>query len=254
MHGDKDSSEEEDDNSEAEREVREGFIEDEQMDDSEGVRDGGEKKKKKKKLKKRMYLVLISIFIQKSTVRRASDLNEEEVDEDDLDLIAENTGRSRRKDVSQLRRLHRRKADDTDEEDLDAEPTEDTSVRDKRNKGVSELINMFNEDSNRAVEDDDDDDLGNFIEEDEEDPRNAYAGGDDRRKKKKKQKARKNQRGILSEQAGVDQETMDEIYEVFGDGTEYGWAMEVDEEEEFEEHRGDTKMADVGYYLYYSTY
>ncbi|TIB70425.1 hypothetical protein E3Q22_03170 [Wallemia mellicola] len=231
MHGDKDSSEEEDDNSEAEREVREGFIEDEQVDDSEGVRDGSEKKKKKKKKLKKL--------------RRASDLNDEEVDEDDLDLIAENTGRSRRKDVSQLRRLHRRKADDTDEEDLDAEPAEDTSVRDKRNKGVSELINMFNEDANRAVEDDDDDDLGNFIEEDEEDPRNAYAGGDDRRKKKKKQKARKNQRGILSEQAGVDQETMDEIYEVFGDGTEYGWAMEVDEEEEFEEHRGDTKMADV---------
>lgn len=64
MHGDKDSSEEEDDNSEAEREVREGFIEDEQVDDSEGVRDGSEKKKKKKKkLKKRMFLVLISSFI-----------------------------------------------------------------------------------------------------------------------------------------------------------------------------------------------
>lgn len=54
MHGDRDSSEEEEDNSDAEREVREGFIEDEMNDDSaEAGVDSAEKKKKKKKKKKR---------------------------------------------------------------------------------------------------------------------------------------------------------------------------------------------------------
>lgn len=172
-------------------------------------------------------------------------MQDEEVDEDDLDLIAENTGRSRRKDTSQLRRLHRRKGDGTDDEDLDAEQGEDARGRDKRNRGISDLINMFNEDPSSRQAEDDDDDLGNFIEEDEEDSRGTSGGTGDRRKKKK-QRARKNQRGKISEQAGVDQETMDEVFEVFGDGTEYAWAMEVDEDEEFEEIRGDTKMADVG--------
>ncbi|TIA88498.1 hypothetical protein E3P99_02569 [Wallemia hederae] len=225
MHGERDSSEEEEENSDAERQVREGFIE----DDADGA-DSGEKKRRRKKKKK---------------LRRASELHDEEVDEDDLDLIAENTGRSRRKDTSQLRRLHRRKGDGTDDEDLDADDVDDNRSRDKRNKGVSDLINMFNEDpSSRQQDDDDDDDLGNFIEEDEEENREA-AGGTGERRKKKKQRARKNQRGKISEQAGVDQETMDEVFEVFGDGNEYAWAMEVDEDEEFEENRGDTKMADV---------
>ncbi|TIA79740.1 hypothetical protein E3P98_03101 [Wallemia ichthyophaga] len=229
MHGDRDSSEEEEDNSDAEREVREGFIEDEMNDDSaEAGVDSAEKKKKKKKKKK---------------LRRASELHDEEVDEDDLDLIAENTGRSRRKDTSQLRRLHRRKGDDTDDEDLDAQHDDDPKAKSNRNKGVSDLINMFNEDPSSKQHDDDDDDLGNFIEEDEEENRGTSGATGDRRKKKK-QKARKNQ-GKISEQAGVDQETMDEVFEVFGDGTEYVWAMEVDEDEEYDEAKADTKMADV---------
>lgn len=186
---------------------------------------------------------MLAITYSLHSVRRASELHDEEVDEDDLDLIAENTGRSRRKDTSQLRRLHRRKGDDTDDEDLDAQHGDDPKAKSNRNKGVSDLINMFNEDPSSKQHDDDDDDLGNFIEEDEEENRGTSGATGDRRKKKK-QKARKNQ-GKISEQAGVDQETMDEVFEVFGDGTEYAWAMEVDEDEEYDEAKADTKMADV---------
>lgn len=172
--------------------------------------------------------------------------NDDEIDEDDLDLIAENTGKPRRKESSNLRRLHRRSAG-TDDEDLDADDNDlINDEKSKRNKGVSDLINMFNDEPRQNFVDDDydDDDMGNFIEEDEEESRDVNEGKEARRKRKK-QRQRKTARGMLSEQAGIDQETMDEVYEVFGDGTDYAWAMDIDDEEADEEMKADTKMADI---------
>ncbi|PWN39561.1 hypothetical protein IE81DRAFT_338403 [Ceraceosorus guamensis] len=91
---DDDSSEEdEDDDPEEARRIAQGFIVDEEEDEEQEDDDEQERRRKRKRRKQKR--------------RRQLEEENEELDEDDLDLLAENTGVKRRKEERKLKRFRR---------------------------------------------------------------------------------------------------------------------------------------------------
>ena len=207
------SDEEDDDDPEEARRIAEGFIVDE---DESRVRKSKSKRRKKHR-------------------RRDDDVGA--LDEDDLDLLEQNTGRKIERPNAPPKLVRRRSAsEDIDRDDAPAGPS----------RG-DDLMHMFDDDENAqevdpelrgrvAAElvdgygDDDEDDMRGFIEEDEEDEV-------DRAEREAREKRRAEQRGrpraaALGGLGNVTKEQWQEIQDVFGTGDEYGWAMTLDDEVE----------------------
>lgn len=255
-----DEDEDEDEDGEAARKVREGFIvdddEDEDEDEDEDVDQSSKHKKKHRRHKKR---------------ERVRD-DEDELDEDDLELLRENAGAlpPHLASKSKFKRL-KRGGDNSDDEEDDV----DSSGRNRRLTDMFSDEEGNDEDENEGAsrgrrqdysddenEDEDDlleesrirqknreqnnqqrqdqqqnrnvDEFEDFIEDDEfsDDEEDK----DEKLARMRSVKANVNKNFAATSQ--IDQDKLDELYEIFGDGDDYAWALEAEEEEDEEQQDG----------------
>ncbi|KAL1650834.1 Transcription elongation factor spt6 [Diplodia intermedia] len=211
-----DSSEEEDedDDEEAAAAIREGFIVDEEEEDEDERRARRREKKK----------------------RRRAEREEEEaaLDEEDLDLIGETVPREQptQSKFKRLKRGHReerterapRGVDDifSDEDEDLGDGYDERPVRREQRGGVA-------------------DEFADFIEEDVFDDEEGLQDEEDR------EVARPGKRpvaGVGFPEAGLDEAEMEDYRNAFGDGTEYDWALELQEQKD-EEDIGDEKPLEL---------
>ncbi|GAA93517.1 uncharacterized protein L969DRAFT_25222 [Mixia osmundae IAM 14324] len=229
---DEDSSEEDsEDDLEQLAQVQAGFIEDDDRD--------GSRKSKKRSHKRR----------RKS--REASDEALGDLDDDDLDLVEANTGR--RLARAAPKRLKRRPLDDEEQADDAMEEDEpEPEAEDLR----APIVDLFGDEqaANLAPgvarmagnmlegdEEDDDDDVDEmegFIEEDEEDMSEGEREERARDKLKRKERRQKG-KGFEGARSHLRPEDFQDLQEVFGNGTEYEWAMQLDEDEDKPQTWGD---------------
>lgn len=247
-----DSSEEEEEDDEDEaRKISEGFIVNDEDEDEEGV--SSRKKKRKHK-------------------RRPREEEDDRLSEDDLDLLMENAGVKRTtSEGASSGRLKRLKRVGEDEDSGSAE----ADTENRSNRDSSKLNDFFSDDDDEENEVDDDerprgsrdyergesmhenegrkagmiDELDDFIEEDE------FSDEDEETRQQ-----RLLERRMMREQrmkqptkiTGLSSDKIDEMYDVFGDGHDYDWALEIENEEleggdmneeveEFDEETGTTK-------------
>lgn len=216
-----DSSEEEDEDADEDaiRKVAEGFI----VDDDEDDKSGKKRRRRKHKAKS-------------SDEPKVND----ELDEDDLELLRENTGAP--SSSSQFKRLKR------------ALPDEDSAT--PGDIAAGELADFFS-DNEGANEDDENqgqadivdnnilDEFEDFIEDDEfSDEEEARAARVKRQQERlRAQRAPKVGAAQLS---NVDRESLQQLFEVFGNGAEYEWALDAQElEDEGAREAGPTQLDEV---------
>ncbi|KAI0065393.1 transcription elongation factor Spt6 [Artomyces pyxidatus] len=235
-----DSSEEPEEDEDEARRIREGFIVDEEEEEEEEG-DNEEERKRRRKRRKRHHH------------RREPD-EDEALEEDDLELLEENTGETFSRSKNRLTRLRRgrdsgtppvassskrRPAVESSDEDLDADDLELPRVQD--------ITRIW--DDERAAggrEDEEDlDDMDNFIDYDDEE---EGAGGMDeeereerRRERRRLEKERRKALGSRPELTGIDANAWEEIHEVFGDGRDYEWAL-VDDDDEYHDLQSKPEM------------
>ncbi|KAF9324157.1 Transcription elongation factor spt6 [Podila minutissima] len=207
---DDDSEEEEDDEEEIKR-VRDGFIVDDDEDeedeeDEEIVRRSSKKKKRRK------------------------EVIEEDLDDEDLDLMEENTG-VKIKRPERFKRLKKRRQEDEEE----------------RPSGSSRHDSLH-----KIFDDDDDEDMGDgqggyedemdtFIDDDEEEDEDAVDNRRDRR-----EKAPVKPRARRAPIEGLSEEVWGEWYEVFGDGDDYAYALGKENgEESYRDMKEPPRLKDV---------
>lgn len=206
--GDFDSSEDdedEDEDEEAIRKVREGFIvsDDEAAEEEENAEESKE-----------------SANAETESAHKKREASDEELDEDDLELLRENAGES----PSGRSRFKRLKRAGDEEEDGK-----------QKGKGLTE---MFSDEENDENEAEDEDDLmeasrkhqrqqpgefDDFIEEDE-----LSEDDEDRDERVARMRSAKAKNHQFAAEANIDQDKMDELYEIFGDGEDYAWALEAE--------------------------
>lgn len=201
-----DSSEEDedDDDEEAARLVREGFI----VEDEEEPEEHARRKQERKK-------------------RRREEREEEEagLDAEDFDLIGEVNPEFERPAPSEpkYKRLKRGHKDD----------------REGKPRGVGDIFDDDDDDEprglSRAQPRTMEDEFADFIEEDFEDEGGRREEEDDDNEIR-----RKPARNILNvrDAAGLDEGAAEDMKEVFGNGYEYDWALELQDQEESREQRG----------------
>ncbi|KAJ9098469.1 hypothetical protein QFC19_006336 [Naganishia cerealis] len=225
-HGDDrgDSSEEEESDEEEKRRVAEGFIVDEDEEEGDEDLEPEERRKRRKERRKK----------RKRTEAAMSD--QDELDEDDLELLAENTGfSSRSKAASQkLKRIRRRGAsEEDDDEDDDINVRRDDRHRDRNGDREEDNLDIFADEPSTArrgdIDELEEDDMDDFIEEDDEDLDNDQMTETERRaaalaKRAQRKAAAKKHRSF----AGAGLETRQELEDVFGDGGEYAAALSAD--------------------------
>ena len=192
-----DEDEDEDENEEEQRRVAEGFIVDE--DEEEGDKERAHKRKRRHKHHREV---------------------DEELDEDDLALLSENT----RPEGAPHKRA--RPASDAQRTD-DLAHIFDDEEEDERGEGYGV--------SGAQPADYYDDGLDDFIEDDEED---AEMGGlnEEEREARRQERLEERRRARMSgarldpRKAGMDLEAWDEVHDIFGNGEDYAWALEADDE------------------------
>ncbi|KAG2212645.1 hypothetical protein INT47_000622 [Mucor saturninus] len=238
---DDDDEEEEDEDEEEARKVAEGFIvDDEDSDTSDGV---AVRRKKRKKVED----------------------YDEDLDEEDLDLLEENTGiKLSRSSGPKLKRLKRGREEisreeqkgidnifsDDDDDQVDhveshASPTRNDQHHHRRREDYAE---EYDDGRARYRQRDAYDDMGDFIadEDDEDDDLNEVLGEraqpryEDARRGRGK--ASKEMMDILPE--GISEDVLVDMYDIFGDGGEYEWAQYEDEETEKTRER-EPQLADI---------
>lgn len=208
-----DSSEEEDDENEEEiRKVTDGFIvdEDEDEDDMEARRERRRERKKRR--------------------REDREREEENLDDEDLELIGV-----------------RRQTEDTEPKfkRLKRGPREN---REDRAPGINDIFGASDDedemndrraghfDAGRGGQDEFDD----FIEDD------VFSEDEIQRQREEEEVARPRRRGMadlgLAEDAGLDQQAMEDFREAFGDGTDYDFALEAEYEADQEEQERDKHL------------
>ncbi|KIJ69294.1 hypothetical protein HYDPIDRAFT_172723 [Hydnomerulius pinastri MD-312] len=222
-----DSSEEADDDAEEEKRIREGFIVDEEEEEEE--EDDEEERRKRRKRRKRHH--------------RRREEEEEALEEDDLELLEENTGTSFRNRLTRLRRgredgsppvassSRRKQVFESSDDDLD---------NDEDLPQVQDIQRIW-DDERAGGGREDEEDMDDFIDYEDED---EGAGAMDeqereerRRERKKLERQRRKAMGSRPELAGIDAVAWDEIHDVFGDGHEYDWALEGDDEMDYNDER-----------------
>lgn len=224
-----DSSEEDEDeenDAEAIQKVREGFIVDDDEDDEVSAKKSSRRKHRKRKERERTHDV-------------AAD---DGLDEDDLELLRENTGAAPRPaSGSKFKRLKR--ALPGDDSELDGSDDERSAGGSRAAQGG--LNDFFSDDDDEGVVGEEEgvegaqepadernilDEFEDFIEEDEfSDEEEARAHKAQQRREKAKLKGPKLDTSKLS---SVDRESLQQLFEVFGNGAEYEWALEAQEIED----------------------
>ncbi|KAF9363497.1 Transcription elongation factor spt6 [Mortierella sp. NVP85] len=203
---DEDDSEDEDDDDEEElKKVRDGFIVDD--DEEEDEEDDEIVRRKKKKRKKEII--------------------EEDLDEEDLDLMEENTGVKIRRPEKFKRLKKRNKQEDDDDDDDEVSGTRHDALQ-----------NIFDDEDEGF--DDRDDEMDRFIDDDEEDE-----DLDDRRHGRR-EKAPAKSRVRRAPIEGMNEDTWRDWYEVFGAGDDYNYALVKENGDElYYETKPETRLKDV---------
>jgi transcription elongation factor SPT6 len=225
-----DSSEEEEDDEdeEAMQKVREGFI----VDDYEDEEIKTKKKRKRRRERKQ---------IEDQDVDDA-------LDEDDLELLLENSGQKPVSKPGKLKRLKRAQLnEETQNQDLINETNDllDDGITQlkkqslQNNAGLSNIFSDEEETGDIGIDEDDQigqernilDEFEDFIEDDE------FSDEDEQRKhqRRQEQRASKKSKGPRLDTANlsnVDRESLQQLFEVFGNGGEYEWALEAQELED----------------------
>lgn len=221
-----DSSEEdedEDEDEEAIQRVREGFIVDDE-DDEEDASTSHKRRRHKKRKRERER-------------ERASETHDDALDEDDLELLMENSGQKPSGAATgKFKRLKRAA-------EQESESTQEHSVSDSRNRDGG-LNDFFSDDEHAEEEAEDDDEVPggrgeprnildefeDFIEDDE------FSDEEEARQHKEAQQRQKAKRAgpklDTSKMSSVDRESLQQLFEVFGNGAEYEWALEAQEIED----------------------
>ncbi|CAL1704685.1 unnamed protein product [Somion occarium] len=233
-----DSSEEPEEDEEEARRIREGFIVDEE--EEEEASEEEEERRRRRKRRKRRHR------------------EEEALEEDDLELLEENTGASfSRNRLTRIRRARDAEsppAASASRRKAVVESSDDDLDNDFGLPQVKDIQSIW--DDERAVGRDDEDeadldDMDNFIEYEDEDESGAAMDEEEREERRKErrrlEKERRRAMGSRPELAGIDANAWDEIYEVFGDGHEFDWALEADEETPLDEEmlKPEMKYQDV---------
>lgn len=226
-----DSSEEDDnldDDEDEARKVKEGFI----VDD-EDEEDGTISKKRRKHK------------------RRNREDEDDRLSEDDLDLLMENAGvkRTTASSSGKLKRLKRveGKEEESSENEKTQQKTSTTSQLDNMFEDIDEETTSRGRRSDSDLEEEDEeshndrrvgrgvapkagimDELDDFIEEDE------FSDEDEetRERRLEERRLQKQQRMNAPTQiSGLSSDKIDEMYDIFGDGHDYDWALEIENEE-----------------------
>lgn len=186
--------------------VRRGFIVDDEEEEEDGGSDDSSHARKRRK-KKRRHRSRENVDDEDGDARPSNDL-----DEDDLDLLLENTGTAYRKpsDSRQYKRL-KRADEDNGQRGLD------DMFSDEEEEGDEERPRRREEFGRGAVNEFDD-----FIEEDEFSDDGAREREVDHRPSKPS--------SVPVRVSGLDEDKLGELYEVFGDGADYEWALEGEDE------------------------
>lgn len=211
-----DSSDEDDDENDEEeiRKVREGFIVDDDEEDDLSLR----KRRRKHKRKREKH-------------PENEPGNDDALDEDDLELLRENSGAAPRQTSSnKFKRLKRALPDDDDE-----------NVGEKGPKRSADGLTDFFSDNDEQEDEGGEaggadeernilDEFEDFIEEDEfsdEEEARAHKAQQQRERAK-----RTGPKLDTSKLLSVDRESLQQLFEVFGNGAEYEWALEAQEIED----------------------
>ncbi|KAI0082636.1 transcription elongation factor SPT6 [Panus rudis PR-1116 ss-1] len=234
-----DSSEEPEEDEEEERRIREGFIVDEDDEEEEGADEEEERRRRRKRRK-----------------RRHRERAEEEVlEEDDLELLEENTGASFSRRKHRLTRLRRGRDSESPQAPSSSKRHAVVESSDEEDDldlpKVQDIHNIWDDERRREDDEDADmDDMDNFIEYEEEEEPGAMdeeAREERRRERKRLEKERRRAMGSRPELTGIDASAWEEIYEVFGDGHDFDWALEGDDElpNDEEQAKPDMRYQDV---------
>ncbi|KAL6450473.1 SPT6 Transcription elongation factor SPT6 [Candida maltosa Xu316] len=221
-----DSSEEDDDDDDEEeiQKVREGFIVDDDEDEIET------KKRRKHKKRKR---------------ERQREEENDELDDDDLELLLENTG-LKKAGKAKVKRLKRKQGDDEEEQ---SDELADAPAQSRSQSGMG---NMFSDDEEEEGGEGDEGisrrdrnqeigEFDDFIEDDDisDDNEEAQRARREARNKQRKQGPRID----TSKLSNVDRQSLSELFEVFGDGNEYDWALEAQDMEDAGAGEGEAPAA-----------
>ncbi|BFZ57446.1 Transcription elongation factor spt6 [Savitreella phatthalungensis] len=225
------SDEDEEDDPEEARKLNEGFIDDDDEDMGEAdvdaaAADRRRRRKKKRKSKKRKHRT------EDGADGEAADTNgnsgrvhdDEELDEDDLDLVMEATGEGGRQRFKRLKQAG-------------AAATQDlTNIFDEDGEGESD-DEAAGAGERRAVGEMDD-----FIEDDlSEDEFDRAAKQQQRRKAAKAGRTATS----VANTIGMDEDAYEQIYEVFGDGTEYQDALDAEADDLADNEAANRDLAEV---------
>ncbi|PGH12257.1 transcription elongation factor spt6 [Polytolypa hystricis UAMH7299] len=201
-----DSSEEdedEDDDEDAARAVREGFI----VDEDEEIEDRAERRREKKKRR-----------------REEREREDEGLDEEDIYLIGENNpdfelpAPTEQSKFKRLKRGHK----------ADRDRQASQGIQDMFNSDEEEEIEQYGRgrQERRGMHDD----LGDFIEED------VFSDEERERMHEDEEIARPMRKGIsglgMTEATGLDETALEDMRAAFGDGTDYLFALELEDQEE----------------------
>ncbi|KAF2138616.1 uncharacterized protein K452DRAFT_277148 [Aplosporella prunicola CBS 121167] len=205
QRGVEDSSEEEDedDDEEAAAAIREGFIVDEDEDEDERRARRRERKKRRRQEREEEDAVL---------------------DEEDLDLIGETIPREQ-PSQSKFKRLKRGHKEER-------APRERRGVDDIFSDEDDDLGDGYDERRRREPRGGVTDEFADFIEEDVFDDEEGLQDEEDREVARPGRKA---VGGVAFPEAGLDEAEMEDYRNAFGDGTEYDWALELQDEKDEEE-------------------
>ncbi|KAH9951462.1 transcription elongation factor Spt6 [Amylocystis lapponica] len=220
---------EQDEDEDEARQIRDGFI----VEDEEDDVDEQEKRRHRKRRKRR---------------HRREPEEEEDLEEDDLALLEENTGTSFR-NKNRLTRLRRARDSESPPAPSSSKrkPVVESSDDDLDNDDyprVQDIHAIWDDGAAGGRDDEEDmdmDDMDNFIEYEDDDEEEGGGGLDEvaleerRKERRKLEKARRKAMGSRPELAGIDANAWDEIHEVFGDGHDYDWALADDDEVAYDE-------------------
>lgn len=241
-----DEDDEDDDDEEAIQKVREGFI----VDDDE-EEDNVKRSRKHKKRKRRS---------EEAETKTKTDNNDiDALDEDDLELLLENSGVRRttseqKSKEGKFKRLKRAQQDEAEAGDDEDNVKASSKSQRRIAGGLNDMFSDDGEDEDQLEDDDDDqlapstaqmsirptvgddrnilDEFEDFIEDDE-----FSEEDEDRKRQLEKQRAaqraqRAGPRLDTSKLSSVDRESLQQLFEVFGNGAEYEWALEAQEIED----------------------
>lgn len=236
-------------------------------DDDNGGNGGDEGEKRKKKKKKRRGGLFICLPLLHSSLKLTttninsflvdSDDEEEDLDEEDVELIRENLGLGPQNDDQNRFKRIKKRVDDrdkssrkhkdlaemfTDDEDEDGEGAEKSKGK---TSGKSSREQVDTEDEEEAEEygvrrkrrgEDDADDLDDFVVydegEEEEEARGSLGAQVSREETRRRiDRSKKNMESLLGN-IGISSKAWDDIVEIFGDGTDYDWALAPPGQEE----------------------